>query len=236
MKKICILFFLVFSIFCGIIEVNAMTTGFETQELAQEELGRIHSSFDDLKLLDSEPTRRSIQCFDVNHNGLIAIVQKNLTCACICVYSSDGVFQYGYTCDADGSTYVEWDNDNLNIFFIRSDIIISLTPEAEIVDIRETLNSTENNRYITRFLRGTERNINGITYRIGNDTPGLNWLASSYAQLTITDPSGTQTVIYDVGNSHFGRTLTVVAAVVVFLCVFVVLFIRQTKKMKGPSR
>ena len=235
MKKICILFVLVFSVFCGIIEVNAMNTGFETEELPQDQIETILVNTN-IKLLSSEPAKRSIQHFDVNYNGLIAIVQENLACECICVYSSGGVFQYGYTFDTDGSTYVEWDNDNLNIYFVRSDIIISLTPEAEVVGICKALNSTENNRYINRSLRGTEKDINGVTYRIGNDMPALNWLASSYSQITVTDGSGAQTVIYDVGNGQFGGMLAVVAAVVVFLCVFVVLFIRQTKRMRQQSR
>ena len=107
----------VFLAFAVAIKAKAMNTGFTTEELSEEQKSLLIEATN-LSLLQTEPQKRSIRCFDVNEEGMIAIGQDSSPeeNAEILVYNSHGEFLYGYVFYRGGSDFVvEWDHKNINI-------------------------------------------------------------------------------------------------------------------------
>ena len=116
------------------LDIFAISNEFETESFNQsreeEVLSRINIS-----LLTEEAEKWPIECFDVNENGMVVLgladpgfhSSRNY----LYVYSSDGVFQYGYSFETAGSFYVEWNQDNIEIYFVRSNIVVILNPQDQ---------------------------------------------------------------------------------------------------------
>lgn len=209
---------------CNPIVTNAINTGFLTDELPEKVQNQFVENIE-LRLIETEPTKSSVVCFDVNENQMIAVGQKSSDRKIICVYSSDGIFQYGYTFNCSGDFGVEWDKDNLNIYFVRSDVVISVSQDGEISNVLEVTNSIENNSYVNHFIHATKKNIGDTTYLIRNDMGIFNWVATSYSQIVIKDVSDAENVVYDVNSTQLLSTIlsaifTLAFAIIVVIVVF----------------
>ena len=202
---VCVVMFVLFT---NIMTVNAVNTGFETNSLSEEAKNSFILNVDIL-LIDKESAKKPIVCFDVNNsNKLVAVGQNTTDRKTISVYSEEGVFQYGYTFNCSGNFAVEWDKDNLNVYFVRSNVIVSVTPDAEIVEALEVKNSIENNMGL------------------------LNLFASSYSQVLVKDAIGAENVIYDVSSMQLANMIATVAVILVVVILAVVLITRQFIKLK----
>ncbi len=238
MKRISCIFILctfLIILFAGasvVYAAGSMNTGFETNQLSQEEIDSFVSNVD-LSLLTKEPPKETINCFDVNYKHFIAIGQQSSdTRRTVCVYSNEGVFQYGYTFDSYGDFGVEWDEDNLNIYFYRSDKIISVSPTGEIVDALEVLNNLQNNSYINHFIHSTKRKIGDTEYLIKNNLGVLNLFAASYSKLIVKNSAGAEVVIYDVESMLRFRLIAIITIVCAVVSIFIVGIVRRFIKSR----
>lgn len=203
-------------------QVSAMNSGFSTQPLTDRETNLFISNVG-LSLLTEEPSRKPIECFDVNTDQEIAIGQSDSNKKIVCVYSNNGVFQYGYKFNCSGRFGIEWDKQNLNIYFFRSDVIMSVSPDGAVLDIRNVENTLNNNDYRNAFFHTTQRTVADKTFVIRNDMGILNYLASSYSQLVTSDSTG-ETILYDVGSTQLVRHLAglVGSLIAVFLAAIII--------------
>jgi hypothetical protein len=214
-------------------KVNAMYTGFKTNDLPSEEKNMFISNINILSI-DEEPVKTPITCFDVNSNQLIAIGQNTSDRKTICVYSNKGTFQYGYTFNCSGDFGLEWDEENLNIYFVRSGVIVSVTPKCEVLGVFEIQNTIENNSYVNHFIHATERTMNNTEYFIRNNMGPLNLFASSYSQIIVKDSTGTESIIYDVGSMQLTKIIVNVSFICVFILVAIeVVFLKFIKLRRG---
>ena len=221
----------IFVIFANVMKVNAMHTGFQTDELPSEEKNMFISNINILSI-DEEPVKKTITCFDINSNQLIAIGQNTSDRKTICVYSNEGTFQYGYTFDCTGSFGVEWDEENLNIYFVRSDVIVSLDSDGNILDIKTVQDTIDNNSYSNLLLYSTTRTVANTTYLIRNDMGILNWIASSFSQIVTIDATGAESIIYDVNSMQLTKTIVTISLICAFVFVAVAVVIWQFIKLK----
>ena len=221
----------IFVIFTSAMKVNAMHTGFKTNELSSEEKNMFISNVNVLSI-DEEPEKNPITCFDVNSNHLIAIGQNSSDRKTICVYSNKGAFQYGYTFNCSGDFGVEWDEENLNIYFVRSSVIVSVTPKGEVLDAFEVQNTIENNSYVNHFVHATKREIDNYKYYIRNNMGLLNLFASSYSQIIVKDSTDTESIIYDIGSMQLTKTIVTISLICVFVFVSVAVVIWQFIKLR----
>lgn len=221
---------LVFLFAATVTRVSAMNTGFSTEELSEKDRSTFVSNIN-ISTLKEEPAERAIQCFDVSENGLIAIGQDSIDGKVLCVYSSDGKFQYGYAFNCRQSFGVEWAGEDINIFFVRSDVLVTVNPEGEILDIAKVQNTTENNTYWNHAIRSTERTSGDTKYTIRNDMGILNVFSPSYSQLIATKLTAEETILYDVNSVQFAKTLTVCILAVMFFLLAVTVIVRQTIKL-----
>ncbi len=192
----------------GRIEASAANTGFSTETLPESAIDTVLKNVT-ISVLKEEPQKTAIECFDVNENGLIALGGSDFEKKTVCVYTIDGSFQYGYSFTSSGSFGLEWDTNNLLIYFVRSGISIAVNPMGEIESVLEISNTSENNSYWNHSVFSTKREVEGTEYTLKNDMGILNWVAASYSQLIAKDPTGAETILYDANSVHLAKTLTV---------------------------
>ena len=208
--------------------VKAVDTGFQVSQLSFETKNQIFSEIDILVIKD-EPAQKSIACFDVNANGVIAIGHHTLSNRkIICVYSNEGVFQYGYSFTDSGDFGIEWDEENLNIYFARSSLLVSVTPQGDVLDVLDVPYTRENNSYARRLLYSTKRIVGDTEYIIGNKFGWMNLFAVSQSQM-IKKNSTSEIVLYDVGTNQLINMIGIIFVCCVFVCIFIIAVVKQYK-------
>ena len=207
---------LIFVLFTNMMKVEAVNTGFQINHLTSEEKNTFISNINILPI-DKEPKKNTIKCFDVNNNHLIAIGQNASERKTICVYSNEGVFQYGYTFSCNGDFGIEWDGENLNIYFVRSDVIVSVTSDGEVLDVLEVQNTIDNNSYVNHFIHSPQRVIDDTEYVIENNPRIFDWITASYSQVIVKDETGTETTIYDAGSVQISNIIVTFVIVCGFI-------------------
>lgn len=212
--------------FINTTKVYAMNTGFLTEKLSQKETDIFIENINIL-LLNEEPERKAIRCFDVSSDGLIALGQNNGERKEVCIYSTEGVFQYGYSFKCGQSFGVEWSNENINIYFVRSDVIVTLNCNGNIMAIAEVSDTIENNTYRNHLLYSQNRIVGNNTYSVKNDMGLLNLIATSYSQLLFVNADGEEVVLYDVNSTQFTQMLLICIGVIVFFLPMLIVLIRH---------
>lgn len=217
----------------------AMNTGYSIEEYPSES----STSFIDalkIEILKDEPTHHLIRYFDVNENGDVAICFDDVDSKeCICVYNKYGAYKYSYRFSCSGDYYVEWDNDNLNIHFVRSSAIAAVNTFGDVEEIFTVSNTYENNAY-SRELRAKTRIKGDITYTLKNNKEFADFLYSSYAKIIVIDETK-ETVIYEaeqsVQNERTAKVLGIFAfAVVCLFCITVIVLLWVRKSFIAKLR
>ena len=209
--------------------VSAMNTGFSTESLIEEDTNTFLSNVN-ISVLTEEPQKKTIKVFDINDDGRVAIGYNTSGRKSIGVYTSDGTFQYAYEFNCSGDFGVEWDNDSLIIYFVRSNIAIAVDSEGEIKSALRIQDTLENNYYWRNSVFITERIHGDTKYTLENDMGLLNVFASSYSQLVVTKNNGEKMIFYDVNNSELLRMLAKFIAIIVFVCIIIFIVLRQFSK------
>ncbi|MBQ4283115.1 MAG: hypothetical protein IJB96_04215 [Lachnospira sp.] len=217
------------------VECLAMDTGFTTEMLSEEDkktfLNNIKISY-----LECESKKDAIECFDVNEKGLIVLGHETSNDKKICIYTSEGEFQYGCSFECTGKFGVEFDGDNVIIYFVRSDVAVEINSKGEVENVLKIQDTIENNSYWNNSVFQNKRTQVDREYVLKNDMGILNLLASSYSQLVIIDNSGNEEIIYDVNSEQLSGMLKTFVVIFVFvfivLCTVVVALIKGLRKYK----
>ena len=222
-------------IFSGSKCVYAMdSSGFVTEELSEDERELFLNNVN-ISMLNTEPRKAPIVCFDVNQNGMIAIGTENGSNKIICVYSENGIFQYGYRYETYGSFRIEWDNEIVNIYDVRSDVSISINPAGKIENILKICNTSENNSYWNQLDKATSRKVGDYQYVLKNNIGFMGIFASTYSQLYKVDNHGNKLLIYDVNSFQFFRILIYFVGIAVFASIVIIGVIKEFKKAQREN-
>ena len=219
---------LLFMVGAGI-DVFAMDTGFTTEPMSKEDIDTFLKNTN-ITLLSDEPPKKAIDCFDVNDGGLVAIGFGDNSNKKVCIYTNDGIFQYGYSFECSGKFGIELNKNILNIYYVRSDVAVAVNPQGEIESVQSIQNTTKNNSYWNHSVYLNRRKIGKTEYVLQNDMGLLNAFASSYSQLVIIEANGKTRMIYDVNSEQFARMLFSVILVLLFTCVVIVCINRTVIK------
>ena len=234
MKRIrCILtsIFLLLLMAFGQIPANALNTGFSTESLEQDDINTLLKNTN-ISVLTEEPSKKPIDCFDVDEDGLVAIGCSNHEKKTICVYTNDGTFLYGYTFKSNGDFGIEIRKSLLNIYLVRSDVSITLNPKGEVESILKIQNTSENNAYWNNYVFLSKRKIGDTEYALENDMGFLNFFASSYSQIVITNEKGERSIIYDVNDEHLFNMAFLFIGCGAFVCTVIILVFREFLKLR----
>lgn len=230
-RFVMLLFVALLCMCCGSTCVLAMNTGFSMQPMKTEKQKTFLSNIELVKK-EKEPTKNSIVCFDVNKDGLIAIGTSDSSRESVSVYNSSGDYKYGYDFNCEQGFGVEWDGNNLIIYFVRSDVAALVDENGTILELQEIENTINNNSYWNSSVFSTQRTVGNNKYIIKNDMGLFNIFASSYSQLITVDDQGNQTILYDVNNAQMTKTITVFIAAVIFVAIVVSVIIAQFLKLR----
>lgn len=237
-RIISVLFSAFILIFSTSIFSTAMNTGFSTETLDINAENTLRNNLS-ISLITEEPINKPIVCFDVNDAGMIALGLSTHDKKTICVYNENG-FQYGYEFNDSGSFGIEWDETNINIYLIRSNVIVSVNPSGKIEEVFKVQKTTENNSYQNHSIFLTKRIVENRIYTIRNNMGILNVFASSYSQLVITESNDEEKIIYDVNKTQMLKTILIIIGVIVFsgIAVAVLVFqqVRTNKKRTGHKQ
>ena len=216
-KRILLTVFILFIfLWNGTSTVFAMNTGFSTEDMESGDQ-QIFLSNVKLSLITEEPEKQAITCFDVNDDGLVVVGSEDSTKKIVLVYDSDGTFQYGYAFNCSGSFGLEWDNNNIIIYFVRSSVAATFDARGTYLELKKIQDTTNNNYYWNHFVNATKRTINGEQYIMRNNMGLLNLFASSYSQLIKIDADENIINIYDVSSEYNIKFIVVFVAVILFL-------------------
>ncbi len=207
----------------------AMNTGFETEEMSQDKQDKF---LDDINITFQQhiPEMKEIEYFDVNEDGLIAMCSKEWDKAIVSVYDSNGEFKYAYCLNSNGDIGVEWDKNDLIIYFVRSDVALLVSSSGECKELLKIKNTTENNSYWYDFVYAKKRSVGGRQYEMKNDMGILNILATSYSQLVIIDENGETKIVYDVNDDKLINIIVVLMISFVIITIIAVVLIKTFYK------
>ncbi len=218
----------------GVLETKAMNTGFATEDFTEEKKAQIMENID-ITLFTTTPQKRGILCFDVNEKGMIAVYQEHSDNKEVCIYTSQGEFLYGYSIKTNGSIRVEWDNENINVLFVRGGILASVDPKGNILDLKEVPSTVENSIYLLD-LESTYRKVGETKYRIRNDQGLiLNVLTFSFSQIVVMDPDGTERIIYDINTEQLIKKILILILISICVTTVIVGIVREFKKAQHKN-
>ncbi|KAF0091858.1 MAG: Uncharacterized protein FD141_42 [Fusobacteria bacterium] len=203
-------------------KVSAMNTRFITEETSETTISRIHENFK-INPENDEEIKIPISCFDVSESGRIALGFNSDTKKYIYIYDQQGNFDYGYKFEDDGVFGLEWDNDNIIIHLVRSDIAILIDSDAKILDIKTISNNIENNSYWNHKIFTKKINFENNTYKLINGTNIFSSSPSGYKQLVKSDQSGNEKIIYEAqGKTNYNILLLAIGAIIIIVMPLIV--------------
>lgn len=209
----------------------AMNTGFSTVDMLSNKKQEFLSNIS-LSVITEEPRKNTIKCFDVNRDGLVAVGSEESNNKSVLVYSANGVFLYGYTFNCDGSFGVEWDNNDIIIYFVRSDVAASFDSLGNNLELQEIEDTIDNNSYWNHSLNSRQRTVNKTQYNMTNKQGLFSIFSSSYSQIIKTDLNNNVTTVYQADTETSIRNIIIFVAVVLFVLIVVSLLILQFIKLK----
>ncbi len=213
----------------------AMDTDFSTEHISPDKQKTFVQNIG-ISVFTEEPQKSAIDCFDIGENGFVAVGVDAGQAKKVCVYTLGGEFQYGYSFECSGSFGVEWDGENIIIYFVRSDVAVSVDPNGKVDDILKIQNTFENNSVWNNSVFATKKIVDNTEYTLKNDMGILNVFATAYSQLTVRDQGGKERIIYDVSQEYFIKTLCIVIAVIVFVAAVLFALIRMVIKQIHPNK
>ena len=216
----------------GSVNALAMNTGFSMEKMEHSEQENFLSNIN-LRLVTEEPEISSIECFDVNDNELVAVGSKNLSKRIVSVYAPDGTFKYGYAFECDGDFGIEWDDNNIIIYFVRSDVAALFDELGNNLEMQIIQDTMDNDSYWNHSVFSKQRTINGNKYTMRNNGL-LCFFSSSYSQLIKTDTQGNVKIIYDNSVAYTIEFIIKIIGVILFVALVVIIvvfqFFKQRKK------
>lgn len=158
--------------------------------VSQEKMEKVFSSLQ-LQVVTEAEDRGTIECFDINSKGMIALAVKPSPKASVYVYNSNGDFQYGYKFKCSEGFCISWNGENLVLYLLRSDLNITVDSNGNCVSMTKVTHSlsSEERKSIYAKKRKSGENEYFLDSRLGP-------LASSYSRLISVDANGNQKVLY----------------------------------------
>lgn len=218
--------------------------GLNTEEMPKDEQESFLKSAC-INVFETEPEKRKTINFDVNENGLIAIGTEINNNKCICVYSEDMIFQYRISFICAGAFGFEWNGNDIEIYFVRSNVDVIVDHEGNIKSVRSYSDDVKTNDYFINVLNVTERNIKGAKYTLKTNSEKDAFLKPySFPILSVSRIGEDEIILYDVSEKYsetdtlktFGEVFLFSFALILLGANFVKLFRNYKRKKEEKER
>lgn len=143
MKKFSLLAFSLVMLFS---QIAAVKKDVRFTELSEDRLQAVVDNME-LAFICTEPEKEPICCFDIADSGIFAVGTRTMQQNQARVFSEAGAFLYGYTFTTEGSFALEIEENRLNIFLVKSDIIISVDDEGHVIGGAKINDAKESSGY-----------------------------------------------------------------------------------------
>lgn len=203
---------------------------FYGDDIPEDEAARLIAYYD-LKLEHDDNRLKSIECFDVREDGVIAVgSMQMLSRAHISVYDEDFNFIYGYSFKSEGSYGIMWDGNEIAIYFVRGSVIIRVNENGEITAMNNTADQSLEQGKIDSAFCAAKREKNGKVYQLGTAKGpfGIPLPATTYSTLCVSE-GGESHLLIDESRVQVSRIIIIVSFVVIALIVFIVLMVLRIK-------
>lgn len=236
MKRISIILaLLLLTIMMGI-PAWGMHTGFATETLPKKEAETFLSEVD-IQSLSEPPSKGDIISFNVCDEWIALAIEtsQGYNRKFLCFYNLDGRFVKGYTF-LTRDFGVDWDGDNILIYFDHKDIAISLDISGQVSEICGIPYTGENLDYWNQHVYAATRRVNGVEYRLENNPEWLSgFKAVSYSRLVAEDAQGNCRTLYDVKQEHNRDIIVRLSILLLLLVVGVVYFTVVFRKRQNRT-
>jgi len=218
MRKLFAVFSLIFCGYMGLCSVTAQaaSSGFVTTACVDEEKAAIIERIN-LEIVTDEYLTSGIQCFDVREDGVYALAFDAGSNSRISVYSSDGLFQYGYMFSSDGDFAVEFHEGAIAIYFLRGDVFAVYDSTGVCKEVRKVSNTNQNHIYAKEILDRSYKKTSDEEYYLDRNLE----IGDAYSRFVVVNKDGEKTVMFDVSLEHTIEQLMLLIAPVCFF-VFVI--------------
>ncbi len=225
---------LLFLLFLGTDVHASENYGFETTVLSENEKSRILSNIDLRKnqtVVTLDSVKSPLVSFDVSENETLLLGFGSHQ---IAVVLNGHVLSYFEFAEGGGDYYVQWQNDNILLYLVRSSVIAEVSQDGQLIDmIRADDKSIHNNSLWTELANRHRITVNGISYSMSNERGILNLFLPSFRKLIKTDADGNSTVLFDVGSLLSARRIITLVFIVAFLSLILVKLVQPVKKLNN---
>lgn len=208
---------------------SASVIGLEATPVSEEDLQKYIDN-SNIQISSAPSMDRSISCFDVSENGLIAVGLPG-TPDTIHIYDSKGIFQYRYIFECDGIWGIGFVDDCIAIYYVRGDLIKLIDTNGQIIAVYDVPLTSANHAQIYNLIDRTSKQINDKTYHLESS---IAIFEAPYSRIIEISADGTTRVIYDVTFAHTFRTVIGVILIISFFAFFIRGLI-QKEKEKGQA-
>lgn len=181
-----------------------------------------------------------VVCFDVNEEGVIATgTWLENTKKYIRVFTEDNDFLYGFFFYTDGAFLLEWNDENLCIYLVRSDYYVTINSEGDILEVEEIELTKDNKNYINNVLEATEKTVGNKTYAL-KDGEGIHTIfTATYSRLHIME-NGVENVIIlnenPIDSSEIGPWIFIVLYAWIFVATIILCISRIINKIRKGNK
>ena len=179
----------------------------------------------------------TIEQFDVDSHGSICCVSaKASEQKMVWIIEANSTVRT-YTLNSQESIEVCWLNDNILIFFLRSNYAVSYDLEGNITGAYETSDATRSYRH--EHIKTTSKAMNRSTYYLERTAGELLFLGG-YGRLLKKDEAGNITTIYDIEEVRPMRTswgkigiwMILIPQIYCGICALIWLIVKRRKRKK----
>ena len=190
------------------------------------------SHYSNLAKVIIEPSQKpKFYAFDVNSEGNIAIALNDSKLQGVLVYDKYGEYIFGLEIDSQGSIIVEWNEPNINVVFLRSNIIATYDSNGNCLNVARFIDNAQNGEYADYLRTSVTKTDGNDEFIVASEEDFWGTFSSQHKQLLRIDTNGSQMVIYESNISFwsadmFEKILLFVVASIV-LATFVIKVRRQ---------
>ena len=176
---------------------------------------------------DKEYAGLPVECFDAAADGRIALgfkTRDGLRYAA--VLDAEGRFQYGFSFACTGAFQLDWREEGLGVYWVRSGVLGVFDGTGSCLAMYEADTGRESSRHITALGKAARLLPDGSVLRLRNPEGLLSRFCSGYQQLVRIAPDGTEHILYDAP----GGTLPVFAILLILIAALgsIVLYKRRS--------
>lgn len=183
--------------------------GFSVSFRTDEEVEQFAQSHDDVTLFFEEPEKMPISCFSVNQYGWYALGFETSPKRIVSVYNATGEFIYGYEFECSGTFAIALsDEGNLSIYYCRSDLIVTYSPDGQCMHVADVPGTSENRKRSYEVLNsGNCLEIGDRTYFLDREID----IGSDFSRLVLRYPDEEEVILYDATSSNNWKRILNVA-------------------------